>query len=368
MKNLSKVALLATGDELVHGDIANTNAQDIARKLYDQGIQIGTHMVAADDIPDIEQAIRYLLDTHQALIMTGGLGPTSDDLTRYALSRVLGVELVFDVPSWEKIVARLKRFGYPTPPESNRQQALFPEGALIIENPNGTAAGCMSEMQSKLIFMLPGPPMECLPMLQAVVLPKLKSAGFTQVEYHKKWLLFGVSEGQIAETLDQLAKPFQCTTGYRLCYPYIEFKIHSSHQQDFANLSALIEIAIAPYLIVDGEHIASDLLRKHLETIDFTINISDSATGGLLESTIKTPKNNAVLNFLPDQPNVKIEGLTEFWQQKSTTQTTITITFDIANQHRTLTTAIPFRGSRVKSYATEFICWKIYDMLRGTTK
>ena len=129
------VALLATGDEICNGDIINSNSQEIAQRLFNQGIHVKTHMTVSDNLTDLETAMQFLLQDHHALIITGGLGPTSDDLTREALSHVLQRPLIFDEPTWHAIVARLNRFGFHTPPESNKQQALFPTGATIIPNP-----------------------------------------------------------------------------------------------------------------------------------------------------------------------------------------------------------------------------------------
>ncbi len=362
--SLNKIAILATGDEISNGDILNTNAQEIARKLFDHGMHVGTHMVAADKIADIEEAILFLLQSHSALIITGGLGPTSDDLTRYALGNAVKRPLVFDEPCWDNIVKRLKHFGYHTPPTSNRQQALFPETATMIPNPNGTAAGCVLKHNNQLIFMLPGPPAECLPMFNEVVLPTLKTAGFSQVEYNKNWLLFGVSEGQIAEELDALAKPYDCVTGYRLFYPYIEFKLHTNNAADFAALVPQIENAIKPFLITDGQQIASKLVRDKLENINFTLTICDFATGGALEATIKTPKTQAHVNFTNNPTaihHITIKGLEEFWQSAGGTQTGLQIYFNFDNQQETIDTRIPFRGQHVKLYAVEFVCWKLYE-------
>ena len=372
MENQYKVALLATGDEISNGDILNTNAQEIARKLFDHSIHVGMHVVTSDRIMDIEQAILFLLQSHQALIITGGLGPTSDDLTRFALSQVVNQPLVFHTECWDIIADRLKRLGYDAPPESNRQQALFPAEAMIIPNPNGTAAGCLILHNDRLVFMLPGPPTECLPMLHSAVLPKLKELGFPKNEYHQKWLLFGVSEGQIAETLDELAKPYDCITGYRLCYPYIEFKIHCKDAEVFKTLTSLVETAIHSHLIRDGKKTASELLRHHLETIDFNLGICDRATGGLLETTLKTPKNQQHLDFHSSNENFKapatyidISGLKAFWHEKNTTQATLDMTFHMLGKNTDISTTIPFRGQRVKQYAVEFICWKILDFLNA---
>lgn len=362
----NKIALLATGDEISQGDILNTNSQEIAHRLFKQGMRVGNHMVTSDAVAEIEQAITLLLASHNALIITGGLGPTSDDLTRFALAKATDRPLIFDASVWDDIVKRLKRFGYDTPPLSNRQQALFPEGATIIPNPNGTAAGCMLEYHNKLIVMLPGPPFECLPMFEQVTLPALNKAGFSHIEYHKNWLLFGVSEGEIAEKLDALAKPYECITGYRIFYPYIEFKIHSNNKQDFEKLIPHIEEMIRPFIFNDGQKTASEILRATLEKIDFTLTICDFATGGLLESTIKTPKTFSHLSFIHEKnepQHVTIKGLDEFWHHSEATKTQLKIQFNFSHQKELIEVTIPFRGHRVKQYAVEFVCWKLFECL-----
>ncbi len=374
-----QVALLATGDEICNGDIINSNSQEIAQRLFSQGIYVGTHMTVSDNLTDLETAMQFLLQNHRALIITGGLGPTSDDLTRQALSHVLQRPLIFDESTWQAIVARLNRFGIHAPPESNRQQALFPQGATIIPNPNGTAAGCMMVKQAAIpndsdseqfIFMLPGPPIECLPLFDKVVLPTLKKNHFQKILYYDKWLLFNISEAEIAEKLDNLSKPFNCVTGYRFWYPYIEFKLYSNDQTDFTTLLPLIKKAIAPYLIGDGKTTAADLLKKEILTLNITLSICDFATGGLLESILKTPETNSRLNFSYDLKNesselqIKIAGLTEFWQQEENhLNTTLEISFISQGKQHVNKTSIPFRGYRVKQYAVEFICLQICEFL-----
>lgn len=364
----NKIALLATGDEIIHGDILNSNSQEIAARLFNAGMQIGTHMTAPDITADIETAIHFLLQDHRALIITGGLGPTSDDLTRYALANVLKKQLVFDEATWNEIVARLKRFGYENPPETNRRQALFPEDAEIITNPNGTAAGCKINYNNHLIFMLPGPPPECLPIVDKIVLPALIQAQFQQINFYQKWLLFGVSEGQIAEELDALAKPFDCITGYRLWYPYIEFKLHSNNYDDFQKLTAQVNDVVAPYIIGDGTNTASEILKQTMLEKQISLDIKDNATGGLLESIIKTPKT---ISFLTQNAKLKIEinGLNEYWNSiHDTTQTSIEIHFTEQNNKQSVKTTIPFRGARVKNYAVEFACWKILEFIHKTAR
>lgn len=364
------IALLATGDEVINGDILNSNAQEIARRLFDQGMQIGMHMAVADKIADIEVAITFLLKHHRAVIITGGLGPTSDDLTRYALAKAVQQELIFDEPTWMSIEERLKRFGYSTPPTTNRQQALFPANSTIIPNPNGTAAGCMLTYQNQWLFMLPGPPNECLPMMDTTVIPTLTQHEFQSIRYHKKWLLLGVSEGHIAEILDAIAKPFACMTGYRLAYPYLEFKIYSNHVDDFNALTPLIENAIRPYIIEQGQLTAAQALIQLVQKQASNINITDSATGGVLESLLRIPETDMHFHFcdalasFSNTLQIKIEGLKEYWLEEfNKTKATIEITFTEGESALTEKLDIPFRGKRVRAYAAEFICWKMYEFL-----
>ncbi|MCD6039499.1 MAG: cinA [Gammaproteobacteria bacterium] len=376
----NQVALLATGDEICNGDILNSNSQEIAHRLFSHGIHIGTHITAPDNLTEIKAAILFLLQKHQALIIIGGLGPTSDDLTRQALSKALQRPLIFDETAWQAIVARLQRLGFHPPPESNKQQALFPEGSTLIPNPNGTAAGCQIKQtftsadkhSDQFIFMLPGPPAECLPMFDAAVLPTLKSNHFQEILYYEKWMLLGISEAQIAEELDALIRPFDCVTGYRFCYPYIEFKIYSNNQADFSTFLPLIEKAIAPYIIGNGKLMASNLLKKTISTLNTTLEIVDSATGGLLESILKTPDTNSCLYFsshleLHTDLQVKISGLAEFWKKEKISHTLLDISIQTHNQKQAHQISIPYRNDQVKYYAVEVICRQIYVFLAASS-
>jgi molybdenum cofactor synthesis domain-containing protein len=376
-ETLSKnsIALLATGDEIINGDILNTNAQEIAQTLFAHDMQIGMHMTVGDNTAEIKLAIRFLLQHHRALIITGGLGPTTDDLTRYALADALNRELIFDESIWKWIGDRFAKLGLTTPPENNRQQALFPEEAVIIPNSNGTAAGCILKEDEHLIFMLPGPPLECLPMIDKIIVPALKIAGFQQVIYHANWLLFGVSEGHIAEQLEEITQHFECTTGYRVCYPYVEIKLHSTNKKEFDACVPFVEKELSPYMIEEGKQTASDLLKKKLLTLDQPLTIIDSATGGSLEATIKTPDTHTKLNFISENTHsttsdsvIQISGLDDFWQHKQETHTLLEITFTNQQGIKPGKFKVPYRGSRVKLYAVEFICQKIYQYLSSSER
>ncbi len=360
----NRVALLATGDEISEGDVLNTNAREIARLLSADGITPGMHMTVSDHINEIMEAIQYLLSRHRGLIITGGLGPTSDDLTRYALSKAIQHPLVFHEAAWDDIVNRLQRLGHATPPDSNRQQALFPEKAILIPNASGTAAGCMLAIDDKRIFMLPGPPNECLPMVKQVVLPALEQADFRVIRFRQSWLLFGVSEGKIAERLDSLVASSRCTTGYRLAYPYVEFKLLSDHEADFLAVLPLIEKEVAPFLTENGQEMASALLRQRLHLQPRPLRLCDEATGGTLEQTIKTPSTYPFLEFVAanNAPDIIIQGLDAFWQGIDAPFTELHLRYPKAG-HLACDASIPLRGIKTRLYATEFICRELLRSL-----
>lgn len=362
--NRLKVALLATGDEIINGDILNSNAREIAQQLFHEKIIVGLHAVASDNIEAIEKTIHFLLASHTALIITGGLGPTSDDLTRFALARVLNKELTFDDASWDAIVKRLKNLGYNNFPESNRQQALFPEGSVIIPNHNGTAPGCMIEHQNKYVFMLPGPPFECFPIFSQFVIPTLKKLDYPQKFYFRKWMLFHVSEGEIAEKLDALTDSYDCETGYRIAYPYVECKILTKNLTDFETLVPKINEAMKPYTVENGLNIASEILKEKLKTLSLPLKITDYATGGLLESTLKSPDTCCHIQFVHEaHADIEIRGLDEFWKDIKTNETSLEFIFKKNNHVETIKNIIPFRGIRVKAFAVEFISKEILKYL-----
>ncbi|MEM9242552.1 MAG: molybdopterin-binding protein [Pseudomonadota bacterium] len=248
-KTINKsVAILLTGDELVNGEIIDNNGHQIARYLFDHAIANGMRLNCSDDQEALELSMRFLLRHHQALITTGGLGPTSDDRTRFALANITGQTLRFDEESWQRITERLHKVRV-SPIGTNKQQALFPESARVIPNFQGTASACELRYQDKLIFMLPGPPAECMPIFESEVLPRLIEEGFCCDLYREKWQLTGIGEGNIAAQLDPLLEQYDFILGYRAHKPYIDLKITCDDAQVFKAVKAKIEALIKPYKV-----------------------------------------------------------------------------------------------------------------------
>ncbi|MES2203801.1 MAG: competence/damage-inducible protein A [Pseudomonadota bacterium] len=247
----SNIAFLATGDEIVVGDILNTNAQSMANTLFHEQMYVTEHRIVRDDEANITKSILSLLESNDALIITGGLGPTTDDRTRFALAKALQKPLEHHEEVWQAILDRFQlRYGTKdNVPESNRQQALFPQGAEILANPNGTAAGCLCRFENKLIFMLPGPPHECLPMFLNYVLPVLQQKHFGQQFHFKNWIISGIGEGFIAEKLEAALVGLGCQTGYRASADrVIEFKLFADDAVTLNKGVEAVRAILTPYL------------------------------------------------------------------------------------------------------------------------
>lgn len=364
---ISRIALLSTGDELVNGDILNTNSHILAQKLFDNFIQPGLHLTAGDDQRQIESAMQFLLTHHAGLIITGGLGPTSDDRTRFALSQVLQTELMFDEASWQRVVARLQRACLPIP-DTNRQQCLFPRQAVIFPNENGTAAGCMTLSGPKPVFMLPGPPFECLPIFNEYVLPYLQKNNFSRPLFRHEWLLLGVSEGSIAAELDPLAVGCSCDVGYRISPPYLEIKLQSADAKSLEITQKQVESIIGKHSVSTHKQKASDQLIEFVVKTRISLLIDDQATGGTLESTLISPLTHPYLIFGADAGHeafVKIElsDLKSYWQnQPQATQLKVIITH--GENVYPISLNIPFRKERTLLFAVEMASWEILKTLK----
>ena len=369
MERLGKrIAFLATGDEIVNGDILDTNAPYFAEALIDHRFVPGTRLIASDDQKEMENAIRYLLKDHEVLITIGGLGPTSDDRTRFAVSNALNTPLQFDQASWDRLVEKLNSYQLEIP-ENNRQQCLFPAEAEIYPNPNGTASACCISQNNQLVFMVPGPPNECRAIFKKYILPRLLKTDLQQSIFRRSWMLLGVSEGLIAKTLDPHIEGSGCDIGYRVNHPYLEVKLRSTDEHAFNTMSSLIEPEIAQKLVSRGKQTASDILLQHLQKSQETMSITDQATQGRLASLLLWPKTYDRLSFNGKNSDIEVtlEGLTAYW--KNQTNQTAEMPMQIKKNGKTLFNQIinvPIRSERTPKYAAELACECLIRTLKIT--
>jgi nicotinamide-nucleotide amidase len=201
-----KAEVVSIGSELSSGVRLDTNGQWLAAQLAQIGIDVIFHSTVADDLEANLDVFRHARDRADLVVITGGLGPTQDDLTREVLAQVAGVPLEFHQPSFEWIEGIFKMFNRPMP-ERNRVQAMFPKGALVVPNPNGTAPGIWMTIDRSLFICLPGVPREMKPMFTDWVIPKLRETfALGEVILHRTIRCFGAGESQIEEMLGDLTK------------------------------------------------------------------------------------------------------------------------------------------------------------------
>ena len=167
-----KAEIIAVGTELLLGQIANTNAQIISNALQEIGIDVYFHTCVGDNQERLQSVLETGLRRSDIIVLTGGLGPTKDDLTKETVAACLNLSLKLDKYSLDKIKSYFAKRGRPFT-ENNYKQALVPEGAIAIENKKGTAPGILLNKDGKIIIMLPGPPREMEPMLRDEVIPYL---------------------------------------------------------------------------------------------------------------------------------------------------------------------------------------------------
>ncbi|PWY54131.1 competence protein [Legionella qingyii] len=358
------VAILATGDEIIHGDTLNTNGRDIAHALSSEGLSLGLHLSCSDKKVDIVNCLQFLTKKHDIIIIIGGLGPTTDDLTRFALSQFTGEALVQHSEALEHVINRL-RDAKLTLNAGNLQQCLFPEQALLLPNPVGSALGCHYQWNNKNFFLLPGPPRECLPMFNNYIMPILQQTTHSQKQI-LKWRIFGLAESEIAQKLEDALQNIDCQTGYRWESPYIEFKVRCTSNL-VHKIKAIVDPILEPHIISSVEKKASETLRELIASINEPITIIDEATGGLLQLLLTKPHIYHLLHFSSVHKNklyFHISGLAEYWQQQPTNGTTqLIIDYSNHSQKGRETHNIPYRKTSVVEHAAEWLCFRLFHLI-----
>jgi nicotinamide-nucleotide amidase len=205
--------IIATGSELLLGEVVDTNSTFIARKLRDVGLNLFFKTVVGDNEERMAEALRIALNRSDVIITTGGLGPTVDDVTRPAVARSIGRALIFRPDLMEQIEARFQAYGSKMG-ENNQRQAYVPDGATPIENPVGTAPAFICEQNGKIIISLPGVPREMEYLIEHSVLPYLKvKLGLNELIIIRTLHAVGLGESRIDAAIGDLETALNPTVG-----------------------------------------------------------------------------------------------------------------------------------------------------------
>ena len=199
--------LISVGTEILLGNIVNTNSAYLSEKCAQLGLSVYYQTVVGDNEERMKATIEQALDRSDVVILTGGLGPTKDDLTKEVTAEVMGLPLVEDKHSRELLETYLKQYEKNNPQrritENNYKQAQVPEGALVLDNHNGTAPGLIIEKNGKIAILLPGPPNEMKPMFEEEVFPFLRKKQ-PEIIYSQMVKICSIGESQVAEEIQDL--------------------------------------------------------------------------------------------------------------------------------------------------------------------
>jgi nicotinamide-nucleotide amidase len=295
-----KAEIIAIGSELVSGQALDTNSQWLSRALGDVGIPVRFHTAIGDDLAENLDAFRIAAHRADLVITSGGLGPTQDDLTREALAKLAGVELVEHAASLEAIAAMFARRNRPMA-ERNRVQALFPAGSEPLPNAVGTAPGIGMKVGGTLFACLPGVPHELKRMFTDQVLPWLQRSGVPlKVIAHRKINLFGRGESEVeALAMDLTVRGRVPEVGITASDATISFRL-SAEAADEASARLLIEpIArviherFADLIVGEGSEDVADALARELDQAGKTIGIVDGFTCGVMTQMLGLVPNEA---------------------------------------------------------------------------
>lgn len=287
------VELISVGTELLLGNIVNTNASFLAEKCAALGLSLYYQTCVGDNFNRVEETLSLALSRSDIVIMTGGLGPTQDDLTKEAVAKVMGKALVEDVHTKERITDYFKNSQVKSITENNWKQALIPEGAIIIDNNNGTAPGIIIEDNGKSVIMLPGPPNELIPMFIEDIYSYLNKLQ-PETIYSQMIKLCGVGEST-AETMiqDLISQQSNPTIA-----PYAKVgEVHlrlTAKAKDEEEAKKLIKPVVKELKARFGENVYStnefetleEAVTKLLHKNELTVTTAESCTGGMLAARL----------------------------------------------------------------------------------
>ncbi|QDP00402.1 CinA family nicotinamide mononucleotide deamidase-related protein [Thalassotalea sp. PS06] len=286
-----KVQLLLTGNELMSGDITDTNSVFMAQQLKNLGVEVHKKVTVGDELELLVNEISALSSSADVLIINGGLGPTVDDLTAQALAQSKGVELSVHPQALQELQAWCDRRQYPLT-EPNRKQAILPDGCNIVSNPIGSAPGFSLTLNDCLVICTPGVPREMKMMFEQSILPIIKGkmpAGLSNKT--NKLRVFGIGESGLQKIINEQFTdwPEHIDLGFRASQPLLEIKLtahYQSHHQDLQDWTDKLKTLFAQHIVCEGDGDLPSTVIDILKSQGKFITTAESCTGGLIAASI----------------------------------------------------------------------------------
>ena len=285
--------IITIGDEILIGQIVDTNSAWIGQKLNEIGISIKQISSISDDRNDILSTLRAAVNRADLVIITGGLGPTKDDITKKTLADYFEVGFKRDEGTLEQVKTLFERFKAPLLPV-NIAQADVPENCLVLPNKNGTAPGMWFQEEDKLIISLPGVPFEMKYLMEEEVIPRIKQQFKLPHIVHHTMLTAGIGESFLAEKIsaieDMLPKHIKLAYLPKLGQVRLRLSAYGTDKMALENevnlIAGEIKKLIAPYLISDTDTPIEKVILDFMEMRNLKLAIAESCTGGYLAHQI----------------------------------------------------------------------------------
>lgn len=284
-----KAEIITVGTEILLGDIINTNTHYLSNELANMGVDVYYQITVGDNENRLLNQLEESFRRSDLVVLTGGLGPTQDDLTKEVCAKYFNLDMEFHQPSWDKIIEihnKMKR----TPTENNKKQAYFPVDSIILPNEYGTAPGCIMEKDNKTIIVMPGPPREMKPMFDNFVKPFLQKNS-EDILKSKVIRIIGVGESKVEnDLLDLIQKQVNPTIATYAkdgeCTVRITAKGKTVEEVEKLILPVVKEIKNRFKETVYGEDETTieDEVAKILVKNNLTISVAESCTGGMVSS------------------------------------------------------------------------------------
>ena len=284
----SKIAVLTIGDELLNGEISDTNTRRIALALATRGLFIREVMSVGDDEDYISEALQELSARRQLVIVTGGLGPTHDDMTTRAAAKAFRLPLILNDEALQQIHAHFRRTGREMY-AGNEKQALFPRKATLIPNLVGSAPGFRLQLDHCTLYFLPGVPAEMEPMLEASVLPQLQAALPPSTFVERIFTLIGVAEPQVENFLAAAGLPAGVMVGFGVTFPLVYLKLRAcgvDAEELLDRSEPMVLRAVGDYLVARSKETLASVVARLLLRSGETLALAESCTGGMIAAQL----------------------------------------------------------------------------------
>lgn len=290
-----RVGILAVGTELTTGQVLNRNASWLSQKITEQGHGVTSHWTVPDSRLDIKNSLELLSHQNDLILITGGLGPTSDDFTREVIADWLELPLQWDESSWIFIQKRLSERGIAVQ-EIQKQQCYYPAGTVILENSLGTAHGFRIKHPHKPLWLicLPGPPRELQAIWNNHVQPWLNAEFATQNPWViRSWDILGQPESEVARRVESRLQNCPYEKGYRVHLPYVEFKLCYFKNQEDSHWLNEADLCFADLVVRKDQR---DIAEEFTQTL---LSLSQKPNGPSAISVL----DGASLGYLPHRLN-----------------------------------------------------------------